>query len=66
MPRRLPWACGFEGAGNLNEIRFAAAGAYALGNARFQIEIATMTGRGVTRIRVPRFPSFGDSFSTQS
>lgn len=43
-------------ADDLNQIRCAAAGGYALGNARFHADIAAMTGRRVTRLRAPRFP----------
>lgn len=47
---------------DMKQIRFAAAGGYALGNPRFQAEIAAMVGRRVTRSRAPpTFPSFRDS-----
>jgi putative transposase len=52
---------------DLKQIRFAATGGYALGNPRFQAEIAAMAGRRVTRLRAPpRLLSFGDSPSTKS
>ena len=45
---------------DLREIRLAANGGFALGNARFKAEIAEMIGRRVERLRdrvLPRFSS---------